>query len=766
MRVAAKFKAAISQSMRVVVTGAFPSWTLKNLRFFGILSLAVVSALGGALETKAFEGKYRPFGEQGFGWDCRTVGQQNGAFEISKNKLVGLEYGCELSDAISIPNSQVKQFNAKCFVEGSEYSSRITLMPWGSEDLRGVYVSEDGAIQQWQLCDDPPEKAKASSASKEHHATENYLGEVFASCSTNKLFLDLIVPIEAFLTSENGVTMHFAEGQNFTFEKSQLNYETVSESIRLRKVFSSNDLESKEFIEILLALASERSAIIMTGKSKVDVKLLGSSQALNSCADRLASRTLPELKPSQTQILSDRLNSESEKRLQELREQLGFPKQIPAAEQQINHGQVNKIAGLIKQWQQANGLCRGGAGASSTTALWCSQRNKIGKTLEDQGQCFGENQETMSEKEWATCDTDFSSKKQSEQGLEQRDANSELAISYYEKFLMFNERSSEVADPELAFQWLVKSAEAGYAKAQYQLGYAYEMGQGGLEPSKHEAKNWYAKSARQGFAKAVERLELVYINGPAFRPKENTRYAALLTCEEGKTVTNIHLCLENSNLTVVDKGKHSSYEAFRLQEAGSLLNNGALLLQLSDKFSLFARNSDATGFSLIITVREVSQGQHWRSIFDGNIVCREKAEQFGASAYCEYPNHQFSSSTVSNEIVWENVSVSKSQLERILRHSADCSSTAVLTLFAGDASMKKLRQKHGDETLKGFLQHMLRDVPEIQFPEAFNEFKSTMKVMEELQLQNDEQRASFTAILTYVCGHGFEAAKTELEGRN
>ena len=58
---------------------------------------------------------------------------------------------------------------------------------------------------------------------------------------------------------------------------------------------------------------------------------------------------------------------------------------------------------------------------------------------------------------------------------------------------------------DLAVESYLKSAEQGYAKAQYGLGVCYESGEG-VEQNQETAVEWYLKSAEQGYEKAAKKL--------------------------------------------------------------------------------------------------------------------------------------------------------------------------------------------------------------------------------------------------------------------
>ena len=61
-------------------------------------------------------------------------------------------------------------------------------------------------------------------------------------------------------------------------------------------------------------------------------------------------------------------------------------------------------------------------------------------------------------------------------------------------------------DDAEAVRWYRKAAKQGYAKAQYNLGVAYENGQG-VKQDHDEAVRWYLKAAEQGLVNAVSALE-------------------------------------------------------------------------------------------------------------------------------------------------------------------------------------------------------------------------------------------------------------------
>jgi TPR repeat protein len=67
-------------------------------------------------------------------------------------------------------------------------------------------------------------------------------------------------------------------------------------------------------------------------------------------------------------------------------------------------------------------------------------------------------------------------------------------------------------NPTLAAHWYKKAAEAGHAKAQNNLGYLYESGEG-LAQDSAESLIWYTKAAEQGVVEAQHNLGFMYETG-------------------------------------------------------------------------------------------------------------------------------------------------------------------------------------------------------------------------------------------------------------
>ena len=64
-----------------------------------------------------------------------------------------------------------------------------------------------------------------------------------------------------------------------------------------------------------------------------------------------------------------------------------------------------------------------------------------------------------------------------------------------------------IGDDKTAVEWFTKSAEQGYASAQFALGLAYYYGKG-VDPDPEQATFWLKKAAEQDHADAKEMLGL------------------------------------------------------------------------------------------------------------------------------------------------------------------------------------------------------------------------------------------------------------------
>ena len=76
----------------------------------------------------------------------------------------------------------------------------------------------------------------------------------------------------------------------------------------------------------------------------------------------------------------------------------------------------------------------------------------------------------------------------------------------------YREGYGTAVDDLEAVKWVLKAAEQGFARAQYDLGLMYQFGRG-VERSNEKAVEWYLKAAEQGYADAQGLLGVMYENG-------------------------------------------------------------------------------------------------------------------------------------------------------------------------------------------------------------------------------------------------------------
>ncbi len=97
-------------------------------------------------------------------------------------------------------------------------------------------------------------------------------------------------------------------------------------------------------------------------------------------------------------------------------------------------------------------------------------------------------------------------------------------------------------DPKKGAELLKKSAEQGFAEAQYRLGLCYDTGEGVVYKNSFEAVKWYKKSAEQGNAKAQCILGVLYFEGTVLK-KDPKKGVELLkkSAEQGNAEAQFYL---------------------------------------------------------------------------------------------------------------------------------------------------------------------------------------------------------------------------------
>ena len=86
------------------------------------------------------------------------------------------------------------------------------------------------------------------------------------------------------------------------------------------------------------------------------------------------------------------------------------------------------------------------------------------------------------------------------------------AKAQYNLGVAYNEGKGVPQDFGQAAFWFSKAAEQGIPQAQNNLGFLYKQGQGVVQDSS-KATEWFRKAAQQGFAQAQHNLGLAYRDG-------------------------------------------------------------------------------------------------------------------------------------------------------------------------------------------------------------------------------------------------------------
>lgn len=122
----------------------------------------------------------------------------------------------------------------------------------------------------------------------------------------------------------------------------------------------------------------------------------------------------------------------------------------------------------------------------------------------------------------------------------------EIGVDYY------NGRNGKKQDRFQAVSWYRKSAEQGYHKAQFSLGYCYHYGKG-VTRDFIEAVSWYRKAVEQGDAYAQYNLGVCYNNGEGV-PQDKAKAMELWkqSAENGYEVARITL----NRLNEIEKVEH------------------------------------------------------------------------------------------------------------------------------------------------------------------------------------------------------------------
>ena len=90
--------------------------------------------------AQSYEGRYRPAGVSGEGWDCKNIGIDGGALAIANGAFFGVESRCSLANATAIRDMDATLFDMVCMGEGETWTRRVMLM----STQNGIAIIENG----------------------------------------------------------------------------------------------------------------------------------------------------------------------------------------------------------------------------------------------------------------------------------------------------------------------------------------------------------------------------------------------------------------------------------------------------------------------------------------------------------------------------------------------------------------------------------------------------------------------------------------------
>jgi uncharacterized protein len=109
------------------------------------------------------------------------------------------------------------------------------------------------------------------------------------------------------------------------------------------------------------------------------------------------------------------------------------------------------------------------------------------------------------------------------------------AKAQFELGRAYQEGTGVQQNDELAVEWYRKSADHDYAKAQNSLGVMYARGLG-VNQDKAEAFRWYKKAAKQGLPEACFNVAISYYNGDGVAEDMSLAYAWMLLAKDSGDV--------------------------------------------------------------------------------------------------------------------------------------------------------------------------------------------------------------------------------------
>jgi hypothetical protein len=115
-----------------------------------VLSLLLVAVTAAAAGAGPYDGRYRPESPEGDDWDCKTIGQDDGAILMTSSVFFALGSRCTLRDPVGVSGLDATLYQAICRSDAMPWHTRIMIMRTND----GIAVVQKGArISKLRKCE-------------------------------------------------------------------------------------------------------------------------------------------------------------------------------------------------------------------------------------------------------------------------------------------------------------------------------------------------------------------------------------------------------------------------------------------------------------------------------------------------------------------------------------------------------------------------------------------------------------------------------------
>ena len=116
-----------------------------------LTAICLLGASATTISAQSFEGIYNcSFDGSMTEMSCNMdfQGMDGGPFVITNDQFLGVEGSCDLENLTTLRGIDGVLYDATCFVEGDESTSRMLLV----RDPSGVYMHHNGYMRKLQIC--------------------------------------------------------------------------------------------------------------------------------------------------------------------------------------------------------------------------------------------------------------------------------------------------------------------------------------------------------------------------------------------------------------------------------------------------------------------------------------------------------------------------------------------------------------------------------------------------------------------------------------